>query len=135
MARCEEGFGDAVFEGWMLDEGGPAALIERIQRGFVLGGHKAAAIAGLMGRMEIHLVSSFPDDTVRRMGMVPALSPQAAFEAALARRGSGAKLLVVPHGNRVRARAPGEGGGDGDEGAGERPAGLRAPPAGGEVTA
>ena len=33
---------------WMRDMGSPGVLVERIQREFVLGGHKAAAIAGLL---------------------------------------------------------------------------------------
>jgi lactate racemase len=102
-ARCEEGFGEPTFERWMLDGGGPAALVERIRRSFVLGGHKAAAIAGLLGRMQVYLVSSFPDDTVRRTGMIPAPSPQAALKAALASRARDCSVLVVPRGIRVRA--------------------------------
>ena len=48
VARCREGFGQKAFEEWMCGMGTPQVLIDRIQREFVLGGHKAAAVAGLL---------------------------------------------------------------------------------------
>ena len=102
-ANCGEGFGSQVFESWMMDMSEPRLLIERIQQEFVLGGHKAAAIADLLLQSQVYLVSSFPDDVVRRMGMHPYHDVDAALAAALARQGSAAKVLVIPYGNRVRA--------------------------------
>ena len=102
-ARCGEGFGSQVFESWMMDMSDPRLLIERIQQEFVLGGHKAAAIADLLLSSQVYLVSSFPDDVVRRMGFHPYDDVDAALAAALARHGSQAKVLVIPYGNRVRA--------------------------------
>ncbi len=104
-ARCGEGFGSEVFESWMLDMSEPRLLIERIQQEFVLGGHKAAAIADLLLVSRVCLVSSFPDDVVRRMGMHPYRDLDTALADAFARQGAGAKVLVVPYGNRVRALA------------------------------
>jgi nickel-dependent lactate racemase len=103
VARCREGFGQKVFEEWMTGMGRPQALIERIQREFVLGGHKAAAVAGLLARADVFLVSEFPDDVVRSMCMTPFPSVGAAVAAALERTGGGARCLVVPHGSRVTA--------------------------------
>ena len=104
-ARCGEGFGSQVFESWMMDMSEPRLVIERIQQEFVLGGHKAAAIADLLLQNQVYLVSSFPDDVVRRMGFHPYDDVDAALAAALVRHGSGAKVLVIPYGNRVRALA------------------------------
>ena len=104
-ARCGEGFGSEVFESWMLDMSEPRLLIERIQQEFVLGGHKAAAIADLLLASRVCLVSSFPDDVVRRMGMHPFRDLDVALADAFARHGAEAKVLVVPYGNRVRALA------------------------------
>ena len=104
VARCREGFGQQTFEGWMRDMGSPQVLIDRIQREFVLGGHKAAAIAGLLARVGVFLVSEFPDDVVRSMCMEPYATVGDAVQAALERCGPDARCLVVPHGNRVRAR-------------------------------
>jgi len=105
VARCPEGFGQRVFEEWMTGMGRPQALIDRIRREFVLGGHKAAAVAGLLDRADVYLVSEFPDDVVRRMCMTPFSSVDEAVAAALARAGDTARCLVVPHGSRVTAAA------------------------------
>ena len=85
VARCPEGFGQKAFEEWMLGMGTPQVLVERIQREFVLGGHKAAAIAGLLARVDVYLVSDFPDEVVRSMCMTPFASVDGALRAALAR--------------------------------------------------
>ena len=85
--------------------GRPQVLIDRIRREFVLGGHKAAAVAGLLDRADVYLVSEFPDDVVRRMCMTPFSSVDEAVAAALARAGDAARCLVVPHGSRVTAAA------------------------------
>ncbi|NLE21642.1 MAG: nickel-dependent lactate racemase [Actinobacteria bacterium] len=105
VARCGEGFGQKVFEEWMTGMGTPQVLIDRIQREFVLGGHKAAAVAGLLARADVHLVSDFPDETVRSMCMTPFATVDDAVAAALEKTRGDARCLVVPHGSRVTAGA------------------------------
>jgi nickel-dependent lactate racemase len=104
VARCREGFGQQAFEEWMRGMGSPQVLVERIKREFVLGGHKAAAIAGLLTEVDVYLVSEFPDQVVRSMCMKPFASVDEAVAAAFARYGKEARFLVVPHGSRVTAR-------------------------------
>jgi nickel-dependent lactate racemase len=101
VARCQEGFGQRAFEEWMCGMGTPQVLVERIQREFVLGGHKAAAIAGLLTEVDVYLVSEFPADVVRSMCMQPFASVDDAVAAAFVRYGEEARFLVVPHGSRV----------------------------------
>jgi nickel-dependent lactate racemase len=101
VARCQEGFGQQTFEEWMCGMGTPQVLVERIRREFVLGGHKAAAIAGLLTEADVYLVSEFPDDVVRSMCMQPFVSVDDAVAAAFVRYGEEARFLVVPHGSRV----------------------------------
>jgi len=110
VARCEEGLGNPVFEEWMTTMRTPHDLVERIRREFVLGGHKAAAIASLLERVDLFLVSELPDELVWRMHMKPFHDVDAAVRAALASRGAGTRVLVVPHGRRVTVRreAPSE---------------------------
>jgi len=103
-ARCQEGFGQQAFEEWMRAMGSPQVLVERIQREFVLGGHKAAAIAGLLAEADVYLVSEFPDEVVRSMCMQPFADVDSAIAAAFARYGAAVRFLVVPHGSRVTAR-------------------------------
>jgi nickel-dependent lactate racemase len=104
VARCPEGTGNQVFERWMRDAVSPHDLVRRIRRDFVLGGHKAAAIGALLERVQLFLVSDMPDDLVRAVHMMPFDDVGAAVAAALARCGAGARVLVVPHGDRVTAR-------------------------------
>ena len=103
VAECAEGFGEETFAAWMADMENPRAVIDRIQREFVLGGHKAAAIAGLLTSADVWLVSEFPDDVVYRMGFRPFGRVDDAVAAALERYGDGARVLAVPHGSRVTA--------------------------------
>jgi lactate racemase len=103
VAECAEGFGEETFARWMGDMENPRAVIERIRREFVLGGHKAAAIAGLLTAADVWLVSGFPDDVVRRMGFRPFARVDDAVAAALERYGDDARVLAVPHGSRVTA--------------------------------
>jgi len=83
-------------------------LIDRIQQEFVLGGHKAAAVAGLLARADVYLVSEFPDEVVRSMCMTPFATVDDAASAALAACGPVARCLVVPHGSRVTADRAGQ---------------------------
>ncbi len=103
VAECAEGFGEETFAAWMGDMENPRAVIDRIRREFVLGGHKAAAIAGLLTSADVWLVSEFPDDVVRRMGFRPFARVDDAVAEALARYGDDAGVLAVPHGSRVTA--------------------------------
>lgn len=98
VGRCQEGPGEPVFEAWMRAARTPGEILERIQREFCLGGHKAAAFAKVLAMAEILLVSEIEPDTVRAMGMAPAGSVQQALERAMARHGPAAQVLVMPFG-------------------------------------
>ena len=76
----------------------PRAIIERLREDFVLGGHKAAAIALVEERADIYLVSDWPDEAVRGLFMTPFPNAQAAFDAAVQRCGSSATVIAMPYG-------------------------------------
>ena len=95
---CKEGLGESVFEQWMTSAPTPASLIERIQTDFQLGGHKAAAIALVLQKCRIFLVSEMPGDFVKTLFMEPFTHVQTAFDHALAQKGGGASVLVMPYG-------------------------------------
>jgi len=98
VAECSDGVGHDVFERWMREAPNPAACLERLERGFVLGGHKAAAIARVaMHVYQIALVSSLPPEDVRAMGLEPYETAQAAVDQALACYGPDASVVVMPH--------------------------------------
>ena len=73
-------------------------MVERISRDFQLGGHKAAAIAMVLEKASIDLISEMDDDFVRRIFLEPKSSAQAALDAAFRKYGPSATVLAMPHG-------------------------------------
>jgi nickel-dependent lactate racemase len=100
VAECREGFGNKVFEEWL--EYDRDEVIEKFKSGFVMGGHKAALIAALSKGVNLYLVSSLPDEMVRRAYFIPA-TLEGALEAALARHGERARIIVMPYGGSTLA--------------------------------
>jgi len=105
-AECSTGFGNQTFETWMMDARSPEAVLDRIQRKFVLGGHKAAAIASILRQARVYLVSALQAESVQRCGMVAFDDLGTAMEAALRELGSDANIVVLPQGASVLPVAP-----------------------------
>ncbi|MPM51500.1 hypothetical protein SDC9_98249 [bioreactor metagenome] len=74
------------------------SMIDRIQRDFQLGGHKAAAIAMVLENADIFLVSELDPTLVRRIFLTPFPTAQEALDAALAKCGEDASVIVMPYG-------------------------------------
>jgi lactate racemase len=103
VAECPEGFGNAIFEEWMVGSN-PDSILERFKQGFVLGGHKAASVALLQKKAQIWLVSDWPDSLVRNIGMQPFHEINEAFEKALLVKGDHVIITVLPEGSAVVPR-------------------------------
>jgi len=97
LASAKEGFGEHTFEDWMMNKS-PSEMIEEIKRNFKLGGHKAAAIASVIQKADIHFVSDLDDDLVRRINFIPFNTAQEAIDKALEKQGEDAKILLMPAG-------------------------------------
>lgn len=97
VGSCKEGMGEAVFEEWMTGADTPRSLIERIEQDFQLGGHKAAAIALVLEKADIYLVSEMRPEFVESVFMRPFDSVQPALDAAMQKMGSDARVLVMPY--------------------------------------
>ncbi len=106
VAECDEGLGHPVFEEWLTGGQTPDELMERIRENFVLGGHKAAAIAAVLKRGSVYLVSALAPELVRRCGFTPFATVEKALEAALAQVGTGAELLLMPYGGSILPTVP-----------------------------
>ena len=100
VAQCPEGLGNQTFEQWMVGST-PAQILERIQQNFVLGGHKAAAIARVQQHAAILLVSELPDELVRACNMQPYSDIDSALQNALKRAGQNPVITVIPEGASV----------------------------------
>lgn len=101
VAECPEGLGHHTFEEWMRDPGGLDGILARIRRVFVIGGHKAAAVALAMKQATIYLVSSIPAALARSLGFVPFGDTQTALAAALRAVGPDPFVVVMPEGGSV----------------------------------
>jgi nickel-dependent lactate racemase len=101
LAKCSEGLGNATFEAWLQDADSPDEILDRIQRKFILGGHKAAAVASALKKADVYLVSSMPVEAVERCGLVPFDDVQPALESAFVRQGNSARVVIVPQGGSV----------------------------------
>lgn len=97
-ARCPEGYGDEVFARWMQEAGQPAEVQNRLQQGFVLGGHKAKTVLQAIEKADIYWISEMPEEQVRSLFYHPAATLQEAVNQALFRHGAGAGVWVMPYG-------------------------------------
>lgn len=98
VGSCKEGFGNETFEEWMLSADSPDDLINRISKDFKLGGHKAAAIALILKKAKIYMVSDMEDDIVKSIFMEPYTTVQEAYDNAIKDLGEEAKVLIMPYG-------------------------------------
>lgn len=98
IGACGEGLGSAKFEEWLTKSPDAHSMVERIGRDFQLGGHKAAAIGMVLEFAAIDLVSEMDEEFVKKIFLNPQPSAQAALDAAFAKYGPDATVLVMPFG-------------------------------------
>ena len=99
VAECPEGYGNSTFEQWMIQADTPEQVLERISRKFILGGHKAAAVASVLLRAEVYLVSEMGALLQDTCGIVGFETLDAALKAALKKVGPAPAVAVIPHGS------------------------------------
>lgn len=100
LAECPDGLGNAIFADWLVGST-PDDIIARIQQRFVLGGHKAAAIASVLKKARVWLVSSLDPALVRQCGLRPYEAFDAALSDALGEVGPDPAVTVMPAGSAV----------------------------------
>jgi nickel-dependent lactate racemase len=98
IGSCKEGLGSAHFEEWLTNAPTAHSMIERIEKNFQLGGHKAAAIAMVLENASIDLVSDMDPDFVRSIFMNPQPSAQKALDEAFEKYGDDATVIAMPFG-------------------------------------
>ena len=97
IGSCREGLGGEVFRDWMTGADSPEEILSRYAReGFRLGAHKAAAIAAVLRKAQVFLVSELEEELVRSVHLVPQPSAQAALDAAFSCLGPRARVLAMP---------------------------------------
>ncbi|MDL2258368.1 nickel-dependent lactate racemase, partial [Eubacteriales bacterium OttesenSCG-928-K08] len=105
IGSCKEGLGEDVFEKWMTASPSAHSMIERIERDFELGGHKAAAIAMVLENADIYLVSEMEPGFVKSIFLTPFETAQKAFDAAIKKLGPNATVLAMPYGGSTLPKA------------------------------
>lgn len=100
VSECPEGLGNRTLQEWMTAGCSPQELLVRIQKKFVMGGHKAAAIAKVALRGQVLLVAPALAG-LSLTGMRHQPSAQDAFDIALRAVGPDAKVIVLPEGGSV----------------------------------
>ena len=101
VASCKEGLGEHVFETWINEAKTSSDLIRRVEKKFELGGHKAAAIAMVLEKAKVYLVSDLDADFVKTVFLDPFSTIQSAYDAAKQDLGEDAKVIVIPHGGSI----------------------------------
>ena len=101
VASCKEGLGEHVFEQWIHEAKTSSDLIRRVEKKFELGGHKAAAIAMVLEKAKIFLVSDLKADLVKQVFLEPFDTIQSAYDEAMKVLGKDAKVILIPHGGSI----------------------------------
>lgn len=97
IACCEQGYGDETMSRWLKAALQPSDILDRFKEGFVLGGHKAYAIAQVCAEKEVVLVSSLGPEKTRGLFMTYMPDPGSALEYVRAKHGRDYKAYVMPH--------------------------------------
>ena len=98
IGSCIEGFGNKTFEEWMLNYNNPDDMINKLHEHFMLGAHKATAIAMLKKKCDIYFVSDMDEETVKKTFLKPYKDLNKAYEDALKKIGNNAKVIAMPYG-------------------------------------
>ena len=101
LAECTEGYGEPTFEKWIEEANTPDDIIKRLKNKFVLGGHKAYAIAKLTKEVEVILISSLPSDKTRKLFFIPMKNISQALNYVKDKYGKDFQAYILPSGNTV----------------------------------
>lgn len=96
FASCNEGLGEKVFENWLMEAKCHTDLIERIKLDFELGGHKAAAIASVVEKCDIYIVSELDTGTALKTFMKPYKDINAAINDAVQNSKPDPEFIIMP---------------------------------------
>lgn len=76
FAECREGHGSELAYEWACEAGSPEAVVERFEKKFVMGGHKAYQLAREVLWADVYLYSSLSEQTVEAFFMQPLAAPE-----------------------------------------------------------
>jgi len=101
LTECSEGYGEATFEKWIEEASSPDDIIKRLKNKFVLGGHKAYAIARAVKEVEVILISSLPSDKARKLFFIPMENISQALNYVKNKHGEDFQAYILSSGNNT----------------------------------
>jgi len=101
VAECREGIGNSICEKWIEEAHSIEDIEKRLKKRFVLGGHKAYAIAKVAKEVKIVLVSSLSTNQVKKLFMTPSKDIQKAINIIWEKHGDDFKSYIIPSGSTV----------------------------------
>jgi nickel-dependent lactate racemase len=99
VSKCRTGVGERAFFELLAGAGNPNQALERIDRGYVLGYHKAAKMAEIALWAEMWAVTDLPESDIESVFMRPFKDLQKALDAALDAKGRDAEILFLMDGS------------------------------------
>ncbi len=106
IAACGEGLGNDSFVEQLRSAASPEDVVGLIGERYSLGDHKAVKLAELVTRGEVWAVTELPDETIESIFFRPCADIQSALNAALAKRGPGARVLFLMDAGTTVPRLP-----------------------------
>lgn len=104
VAECREGAGEEVFRTWMKEANTLEDILDRLKEKFMMGGHKAAAIARILKRAKVFAVTSMVAADTAELFFISKDSLHKAFQDALEEKGPEATVWVLPYGGSTLPR-------------------------------
>jgi len=101
LAECPEGYGQSIFKRWIEEANSIDDIINRLKKKFVLGGHKAFGIVKVAKEVDVLLISSLPQDKVRKLFFIPMENIVRALNYVKKKHGEDFKAYILPLGNTV----------------------------------
>jgi nickel-dependent lactate racemase len=99
VSQCRDGIGDETFMELLTSAKNAHEVLERIQAGYVLGYHKAAKMAEVSLWAEMWAKTDLSPDVIQSVYMKPVDDLQTALEAAIKKKGDGAKVVFLLDGS------------------------------------
>ncbi len=96
-ASCKEGFENSIFEDWMMNKT-KDQMINEIKVNFKLGGHKAAAIAMILMKAKIYMVTDYDKKIIEHIGFSYFDTLQNAIDNALKELKQINNIIIMPSG-------------------------------------
>jgi nickel-dependent lactate racemase len=99
VAKCRMGVGGESFVNLLSSASSPGDALDRIEKKFVLGWHKAAKMAEIGLWAQTWAVTDLDPELLRSIFIRPFMSLQEAIDTALAEKGRDAEVLVLLDGS------------------------------------